>query len=108
MTKVFISQPMKDLSPEQIKAERERVIELLKSCYLDDEFEVIPSYFGDEFHKYFEEHPEVNVPLYYLAKSLELLAKADIAVFARGWKEARGCWLEFECAQRYGIECVAE
>lgn len=108
MKKVFISQPMRGLSSEQIESERERIIEFLKQGYIEDEFEVIPSYFGDDFTKYFEEHPEVNVPLYYLAKSLELLSQADLAVFVRGWKEARGCWLEFECAQRYDIECLAE
>ena len=41
-------------------------------------------------------------PLWYLGKSLELLSTADIAYFAKGWEEARGCRIEHECAEEYG------
>ena len=42
-------------------------------------------------------------PLDYLAKSIEFLAKADVAVFAPDWKDARGCRIEHQCAVDYGI-----
>nr|DAR31360.1 MAG TPA: protein of unknown function (DUF1937) [Caudoviricetes sp.] len=41
-------------------------------------------------------------PLWYLGKSLELLSTADIAYFAKGWEDARGCRIECECAMEYG------
>ena len=43
------------------------------------------------------------VPLDYLARSIEFLAKADVAIFAPGWKNARGCRIEHQCAEDYGI-----
>jgi hypothetical protein len=43
-----------------------------------------------------------------LAKSLELLSTADVAYFAKGWEEARGCRIENTCAIEYGIELVIE
>lgn len=39
----------------------------------------------------------------YLSKSLELLATADVAIFAEDWWEARGCRIERECADGYGV-----
>lgn len=42
-------------------------------------------------------------PLDYLARSIEFLAKADVAIFAPGWQNARGCRIEHQCAEDYGI-----
>ena len=41
--------------------------------------------------------------LYYLAKSLEMLAEADLAYFCDEWENYRGCVLERECCKAYGI-----
>ena len=35
--------------------------------------------------------------------NIEFLAKADVAVFAPGWEYARGCRIERQCAEEYGI-----
>ena len=43
--KVFISQPMRDKTDEQIKAERERAIELVKKEYPNEDVEIIDSFF---------------------------------------------------------------
>lgn len=42
----------------------------------------------------------------FLAKSIALLATADIAYFAEGWENARGCRIEHKCAEEYGINIV--
>ena len=34
---------------------------------------------------------------------IEFLAKADVAIFAPGWQNARGCRIEHQCAEDYGI-----
>ena len=92
MTKVFISQPMKDKTEQ----ERANMFQLAKESFPDAE--LIDSYFDDY-------KPSTgNVGLKYLAKSLELLADADVAYFAPGWDKARGCRIENECAIEYGIE----
>ena len=44
--------------------------------------------------------------LEYLGESLKLLARADIAYFAPGWNEARGCKIEHVCAEEYGIHHI--
>ena len=96
MKKLFISQPMKDKTDKEILEERNRIIDICKKKY--GEIEVIDSFF--------ENAPHDARPLWFLAKSLELLSVADIAFFADGWKEYRGCKIEHECAEKYGIEIV--
>lgn len=96
MTKVFISQPMKDKTEQEILEERANIFQLAKESFPDAE--LIDSYFDDY-------KPSTgNAGLKYLAKSLELLADADVAYFAPGWDEARGCRIENECAIEYEIE----
>ena len=103
MKKVFISQPMNGLSDLQIEKDRTRVIECLHNLgYTPNKITIIDTYIE-------ENAPDnVNSGLWYLGKSLELLADADIAVFAKGWRNARGCLIEFECATEYGISCIYE
>ena len=101
MKKLFISQPMNGKSEEEILAVRKKAIESAKAA-LDEDVEVIESYFEDY-------NPDKGcVPLKYLSKSLELLADADVAYFARGWEQARGCRIENQCAIEYGIEIVED
>ena len=101
MKKLFISQPMNGKSEEEILAVRKNAIESAKVMFNED-VEVIESYFEDY-------NPDKGcVPLKYLAKSLELLADVDVAYFARGWEQARGCRIENQCAIEYGIEIVED
>ena len=101
MKKVFISQPMKGKTKEEILKVREKAIESVKRKYGED-IEVLDSYFADY-------NPEAAcIPLKCLAMSLEILADADIAYFSEGWEDARGCRIENECALQYGIEVMEE
>lgn len=97
MKRLFISQPMRDKSNAEILAERNKAIEVA-SKQLNEEVEVIDSFFKDS--------PALINPLLYLAKSLELLATADIAYFANGWGQARGCRIERLCAEEYNIPVI--
>ena len=99
MKKLFISQPTRDKTDEQILAERERAIKSAKE-HLDEEVEVIDSFF--------KEAPHDAKPLWYLAKSLELLATADVAYFCNGWDKYRGCKIENACAIEYGIAVIED
>lgn len=99
MKKLFISQPMKGKTDEEILAVRQKAIESAKR-ELGEDVEVIDSFFQDA--------PVEAKPLWFLGKSLELLATADVAFFAKGWKEARGCRIENTCAFEYGIDVIAE
>jgi hypothetical protein len=99
MKKLFISQPMKGKTNEEIKAEREKVIASVKGA-LGEDVEVIDSFFEDA--------PHDATPLWFLGKSLQLLSTADIAYFAEGWEDARGCKIEHQCADEYGIPSIIE
>ena len=98
--KLFISQPMRDKTNEEIKSERNEIIQRVKEIYKDEEIEVIDSFFENAPH-------EAN-PLWFLGKSLELLSTADIAYFADGWEEYRGCSIEHKCAIEYGINIIQD
>ena len=98
MKKLFISQPMKDKTDEQIKAERERIIEEVTKE--NGDVKVIDSFF--------ESAPHDARPLWFLGKSLELLSTADYAYFADDWDKYRGCKIEHECAKEYGIKIVRD
>lgn len=85
--KVMISQPMNGLTDEEIKAVREEVIKVI-----NPEWKVLNTLFDVEFDN----------PIYYLAKSIEKLAEADVVIFVPGWEKARGCKIEYEIAKAYG------
>lgn len=94
MTKLFVSQPMNGRSDEEILSERKDVIKAVKSA-ISDEVEVLDSFFTED-----------ATPLQYLAKSIELLSEADVAVFIKGWEHARGCSIEHKCCVEYGVDII--
>lgn len=97
MKKIFISQPMKDKADEVILAERKKAIEVAK-FYFGDDFEVVDSFFQNA--------PHDAKPLWFIGKGLELMAGADVVIFASGWQNARGCKIEHLCAEEYGIDII--
>ena len=97
MKKIFISQPMRDKTDEQIKAIREAVEKYVFNKY-DDDVTIIDSFF--------ENAPHDARPLWFLGKSFELLSTADLAVFVDNWNEYRGCVMENEACKRYGIDFI--
>lgn len=99
MKKLFISQPMKGKSDEEILKERENAIKSAEKL-LGEPVEIIDSFF--------QSAPVDARPLWFLGKSLELLSTADIAYFAKGWEKARGCKIENTCAIEYGITVLED
>jgi len=97
MKKLFISQPMNGKTNEEIEAVRDAAIESAKA-FVKDDVEVIDSFFKDA--------PVDARPLWFLGKSLQLLSTADVAYFAKGWEDARGCRIEHTCAVEYGIDVI--
>jgi hypothetical protein len=99
MKKLFISQPMRGKTDEEILREREKAITAAER-ELGEKVEVIDSFFQDA--------PAEAKPLWFLGKSLELLSTADVAYFVPGWEEARGCRIENTCAVEYGITVIED
>ena len=97
--RVFISQPMNGKTDEEILREREDAIERIKNS-TSEEVEIIDSFFSHDSDVPYD----ASRPLWFLGKSLELLATADIAYFCKGWDLARGCRVEHQCCLEYGIK----
>lgn len=97
MKKLFISQPMKGKTNEEIEAERAKAVEEAKAV-LNGDVEVIDSFFKGA--------PVDARPLWLLGKSIELLSVADAAYFAKDWDKYRGCKIEHSCAVEYGIKVI--
>ena len=96
--RVFISQPMNGKTYAEIKDERKKAIEAVKAAYPDEDIYFIKNLFRDE--------PHIANTLWYLGNSIESLSTADLAFFAEGWNNARGCRIEFTCACEYGIKFI--
>lgn len=94
--KVFISQPMRGLAEREIKLNRLKAIENIKSIYGND-VEIIDNYFNNN-----------EKPLFNLGKSIELLSTADVIYLCKGWNKARGCNIEYMCASDYSIKIIFE
>lgn len=104
--KAMLSQPMAGRTEEEIKASRENAIAVLE----EKGYEIVNTLFTDEW--YSEENMRkrgvVQVPLCFLAKSLENMSLCDAAYFCKGWQDARGCRIEHEAALAYGLEIIYE
>lgn len=104
--KAMISQPMAGKTDEEIAAARDLAVAKLRQMG----YEVVNTLFTDEWYSddAMEERGVVQVPLCYLAKSLENMSLCHAAYFVKGWKDARGCKIEHEAATAYGLEVIYE
>lgn len=100
MVTVFISQPMSNLSEGEIRTERFRIMSDIEFEFGIDKNEIK---FLDSIIKESPHSEEKNKPVWYLGKAITLMSQADITVFAGDWKNARGCLIEHEVAEKYGI-----
>ena len=97
MKKIMISQPMRGKTNELIKEERKVLVQEFE----DKGYEVLDTVF-DEAPK------NVDEAIWFLSKSIEYLAQADIIFFMKGWEKARGCKIEHQVAIEYGKEIIYE
>lgn len=104
--KAMISQPMAGKTDEEIVATRERAIKVLES----KGYEVVNTLFTDEWYSpdAMKERGVENIPLCFLAKSLENMSLCGAAYFCKGWRQARGCRIEHEVALAYGLNVIYE
>ena len=99
MHKIFISQPMRGLTDEQIKENRQKAIDLITLKY-DGDVEFIDSFIE-------EDAPKINnIGTYYLGKSIEMMADAEAVAFLPGYEKARGCRIEYNVACSYDYTII--
>ena len=106
MKKVMLSQPMAGKTNEEIVATREKAINALE----EKGYEIVNTLFTDEWYSKdaMTERGVVQIPLCFLAKSLENMSRCHAAYFCKGWENARGCRIEHEAAVAYGLEILYE
>ena len=106
MKKAMLSQPMAGKSQVEIVATRDRAIAALE----DKGFEIVNTLFTDDWYsnEAMERRGVVQIPLCFLAKSLENMSLCHAAYFCKGWENARGCRIEHEAEKAYGLEIIYE
>lgn len=91
---------------EEIIATRERAIKALEA----QGYEIVNTLFTDEWYsrENMEKRGVVQIPLCFLAKSLENMSLCHAVYFCKGWEQARGCKIEHDAAVAYGLEIIYE
>ena len=93
--KVFYSQQPERKTTDGLREEEARIVSKLKERY-DEDIEVVSA-------SAISTSAEGN-PLYVLAKVIEALSTADIAIFAPGWSKQMS--VELDTARTYGVPIV--
>lgn len=95
--KVFLSHPMHGSTEEQIMSIRDSACYYLRSVY--GNIELI-----DNLHMY--EAPKNSGRLWHLGRSIQQMEEADAIYFCEGWEYARGCLIERQVAEKYGLRIL--
>lgn len=97
---LFISMPMDRIDDAIIK---NRMEEIVKTVEFLTKSEIM---LLDSFVE--EETPlrKQNPGIWYLSKSLDKMAEADIVYFDRNWQSSRGCNIEWTVANKYGMPII--
>lgn len=86
---------MKGRTNQEIKEERAELVKRIEEegdIVLDTVFNKAPK--------------NVDEAVWFLAKSIEVLANADKVIFMKGWEKERGCKIEHQVAVEYGKEIM--
>jgi hypothetical protein len=96
MKKLFISCPMKGRTEENIRKSMEQMHKIAEIVF-DQELEVILTYI--------EENPPENnnQAVWYLGKSIQMMAEADFFIGVDFSEHFKGCNVERDVARQYGI-----
>ena len=104
--KAMLSQPMAGKTQEEIVATREKAIKALE----EQGYEIVNTLFTDAWYgkEKMAERGVVQIPLCFLAKSLENMSLCHATYFCKGWENARGCKIEHAVAVAYGLTIIYE
>lgn len=100
----MISQPMNGFTYEEIEKIRNKAIKHLERLGYD----VVNTMFKDVWYSEsaMKARGVENIPLCFLAKSIEKMSYCDAAYFCDGWEDARGCRIEHDAAEEYGLDII--
>ncbi len=100
------SEEYKAKTDEEIIATREKAIKDLEA----KGYEIVNTLFTDVWYsnESMKARGVVQIPLCFLAKSLENMSLCHAAYFCKGWEKARGCKIEHDAAIAYGLDIIYE
>ena len=106
LKKIMISQPMAGKTEQEIAETRERAMKFAE----ENGYEFVNTLFTNEWYskEAMERRGVMQIPLCFLAKSLENMSLCHTAYFCKGWENTRGCRIEHEAAVAYGLEIIYE
>lgn len=90
---VYISMPMNGKSKEDIEARRTEIEQLMIKRFPNDKINIIDSIYRGE----------KKGPVWCLGYSVSMMNDADLVVFDKGWRNARGCKIEYDVCAYYGF-----
>lgn len=89
----MISQPMRDLTKEEVEETNEKARRHLERLG----YVVAETYISNEAKEN---------PIYCLSLALEHMAQCDAVYFCDGWEDARGCRIEHMVAEEFGLDII--
>lgn len=93
--KVMISQPMNGIPDSEVR----RIQNELKERFAKYHIEVVDSFLTEEVDKNLR-----NKGVFYLGRTIQkFLSDVDAVYFVNGWQRARGCKIERQICEEYGI-----
>lgn len=107
---IFISQPMSGLTEKQIDKERKEEIKAIYDWLGNNKVDIniINSYINDHDRKSCEKafSDILNWDVYWISHALQKLSMANVLWLGKGWEKSKGCQIEKQCAQAYGIPII--
>lgn len=94
MKRVYISQPMRGLTDEEIQLTREDALLFAQKYLGEDDIREIPNFVPSN---------KSRKPLEALGSCIALMADADLVIFCQDWETARGCRIEHAVAEEYDM-----
>lgn len=95
--RVMISMPMNGRNEAEVKEQKQKIKEAFAKLHID----VVNNIFLEEKAQGY------NYPaLFYLAKSIDVMGKVDAVYFVKDWATARGCRIERQIAEAYGVKIL--
>ena len=91
--KVFISMMMTGKTREEIIQRREEIATILVERFPNETITLIDSFIDDS----------TKGPVWCLGYSIQKLEEADLVVFDKKWRDARGCKVEYDVCVYYGF-----
>ena len=97
---LFISMPMDGIDDAIIKNRMEEIVKTVE--FLTKSEIMLLDSFVEEETPWWKKNPGI----WYLSKSLDKMAEADIVYFDRNWQSSRGCNIEWTVANKYGMPII--